>query len=99
MKTTNITKTKERGLATLQNRKLEMDLNDHDDKVLYVAMKDDSNSDEATALVSYVNKSDKWIIDSGCSHHITRDKSKLITLNYYDRNIVRFGNDPPCLIK
>ena len=30
---------------------------------------------------------------------MTRDKSKLITLNYYDGNSVRFGNDAPCLIK
>ena len=35
----------------------------------------------------------------GCSHHMTRDKSKFITLNFYDGNSVRFGNDAPCLIK
>ena len=40
--------------------------NDHDDEVVYVAMKDDSDEDEAIALVSYVNKSDRWIIGSGC---------------------------------
>jgi hypothetical protein len=67
--------------------------------VVYVAMKDDSNSDESTTLVSCVNKSEKWISDSGCSHHITGDKGNFITLNYYDGNSVRFGNDSPCLIK
>ena len=36
---------------------------------------------------------------SGCSHHMTRDKSKFITFNQYDGNSVRFGNDAPCLIK
>ena len=37
-------------------------------------MKDEYNEDEATTLVTYVNKNDRWIIDSGCSHHMTRDK-------------------------
>ena len=41
---------------------------EHDHEVVYVAMKDDSNEDEATALIFYVNKGDRWIIDSGCSH-------------------------------
>ena len=66
---------------------------------MYVAIKDDSDEDEATTLISYVNKSDRWIIDSGCSHYMIGDKSKLITLNYYDGNSVRSGNDAPCLIK
>ena len=30
---------------------------------------------------------------------MTRDKIKFITLNYYDGNSLRFGNDAPCLIK
>ena len=65
-------------------------------EVVYVVMKDDSNEDEATTLISYVKKSDKWIIDSGCSHHITRDRSKFKTFELYDGNIVKFGNDAPC---
>lgn len=72
---------------------------DHDDEVVYVVMKDESDEDEATVLVSCTNKNDRWIIDSGCSHHMTRDKSKFITLNYCDGNSVRFCNDTPCLIK
>ena len=67
-------------------------------EVVYVAMKDDSNED-TTALVSYVNKDDKWIIHSGCSHHMTSDKSKFKTFEYYDVNNVKFGNDAPCLVK
>ena len=62
-------------------------------------MKDESDEDEVAALVTCVNKNDRWIIDSGCSHLMTGDKSKFITLNYYDGNNVRFGNDAPCLIK
>ena len=46
-----------------------------------------------------MKKNDKWIIDSGCSHHMTGDKSKFITFTQYDRNSVRFGNNGPCLIK
>jgi len=60
-------------------------------------MKDEYDEDEATTLVSYVNKNDKGIIDSECSHHMIRNKSKFITLNYYDGNSV--GNDAPFLIK
>ena len=64
-----------------------------------ILLKDDFDEDEATTLVPYVNKSDRWIIDNGCSHHMTIEKSKFITLEYYNRNNVRFGNDAPCLIK
>ena len=62
-------------------------------------MKDKSDEDEATTLVSCVKKNEKCIINSGCSHHMTGDKGKFITLNCYDGNSVRFGNDVPCLIK
>ena len=62
-------------------------------------MKDESEEDEPKTLVTYVNKNDRWIIDSGFSHHMTGDKSKFVTLTQYDRNSVRFGNDAPCLIK
>ena len=62
-------------------------------------MKEESDEDEATALVTYVNKNDKWIIDNGCSHHMIEEKIKFVTLTQYDVNSVRFGNDAPCLIK
>ena len=42
------------------------DSNEHDDEVVYVAMKEKSDEDEATALLTCVNKNDRWIIDSGC---------------------------------
>ena len=54
-------------------------------------MKDEFDEDVASTLVSCVNKNDRWIIDSGCSHHMTGDKSMFITLNFYDGNSVRFG--------
>ena len=62
-------------------------------------MKGEFDEDEATTLVSCMNKNDRWIINSMCSHHMTREKSKFIILNYYDGNNVRFGNDAPCQIK
>ena len=62
-------------------------------------MKYDSDEDEASTLVSYVNKSDRWIIDSGYSYHMTRDKNKFIIINCYDGNSVGFGNDVPFFIK
>ena len=58
--------------------------------MVYVAIKDESDEDEAIALMTCVNKNDKWIIDSGCSHHMTGDKSKFITLFGCDRNSIRF---------
>ena len=61
-------------------------------------MKDEFDEDEAITLVTYVNKTDRWIIDSGCSYYRKGDKSKFITLNHYDGNSVRFGNDAPCMI-
>ena len=78
---------------------VEEDFNEHDDEVVYVAVKDESDEDEATTLVTCVNKNDKWIIDSGSSHHINGDKSKFITFTQYDGNSVRFENDASCLIK
>ena len=62
-------------------------------------MEDKFDEDEATALMTCVNKNDKWIIDNGCSHHMTVEKIKFITLTSYDGNSVTFGNDAPCLIK
>ena len=43
---------------------VEQDLDDNDDEVVYVAMKDESDEDEATTLVTCMNKNDKWIIDN-----------------------------------
>ena len=61
-------------------------------EVVHVAMKDDSDED-TTIVISYVNRDDKWIIDSGCSHHMTGDKNKFKTFEICERNSVKFGND------
>lgn len=77
----------------------EEDSDDNDDELVYVAMKDHSDEEEPIALVTCMNKNDRWIIDSGCSYHMTGDKSKFVDFTQYDGNSVRFGNDAPCQIK
>ena len=54
------------------------DSDNSEDEIVYIAVKDDSDSDEENkmALISHVSKNDTWIIDSGCSHHMTGDKTK-----------------------
>ena len=42
--------------------------------------------------LSFSHKENAWIIDSGCSHHMTGDKSNFTTLEPYDGGWVTFGN-------
>ena len=58
----------------------------------------DEEEDE-TKLISHARKSDTWIIDSGCSHHMIGDKIKFEHFEDYDGGSVRFGNNEPCCIK
>ncbi|GLJ21945.1 hypothetical protein SUGI_0410990 [Cryptomeria japonica] len=51
------------------------------------------------ALSTKVEIKDEWIIDSGCLHHMTGDKSKFLTFEEYNGGLVRFGDDKACLIK
>jgi len=44
-------------------------------------------------------KNSPWYIDSGCSKHMTRDKSKFLTLSESKSENVTFGNDAPGKIK
>ena len=71
-----------------------------EDKMVYIAIKDESNDEgDKMALISHVSKNYTWIIDNGCSHHMTRDKTKFEHLEHYDGSSVRFGNNEPCCIK
>ena len=48
------------------------------DEIVYIVVKDESDDEgDKMALISHVRKNDTWIIDSGCSHHMTRDKTKI----------------------
>ena len=53
------------------------DSNDgEEDEIIYIVVKDEFDNDEKMALISHVSKNDTWIIDSGCSNHMTGDKTK-----------------------
>ena len=76
------------------------DSNDEEeDEIVYIAVKDESNNDEKMTLIYHMRKNDTWIIDSGCSHHMTGDKTKFEYFEDYDGGSVRFGNNEPCCIK
>ena len=78
------------------------DSDNSEDEIVYVAVKDESNNDEEEdemAPISYVRKNDTWIIDNGCSHHMTGDKTKFEHFEDYDGGSVKFGNNEPCCIK
>ena len=62
--------------------------------------KDDLDSEiiEEKSLVTQVEKKSDWIIDSGCSHHMTSDMTKFIKFRNHDGGIVRVGNNVTCHI-
>jgi hypothetical protein len=39
------------------------------------------------------NKGNQWYVDSGCSSHMTGDKSKFLTLKEVNEGIVTFGDN------
>lgn len=47
-------------------------------EIVFVAVKEGLSNNKA--LVSHIDSSDEWVIDSGCSHHMTGDKNKFISL-------------------
>ncbi|GLJ17031.1 hypothetical protein SUGI_0294660 [Cryptomeria japonica] len=70
---------------------------DANEDIVFVAIKEETSDQKA--LVSCMDSFDDWIIDSGCSHHMTDDQSKFLTLKEFDGGVVRFGNDSPCMVK
>ena len=46
-----------------------------------------------------MNKSDRGIIDSGCSNYMTSDRSKFENIGPSKGSCVKFGNDVPSLVK
>ena len=53
---------------------------------------------EERELILQVEKKYNWIIDNGCSHHMTSDMNKFVKFKNYGGGIVRFGNNATCHI-
>lgn len=70
----------------------------NDDEVGYVSMKEDSDEDEKTSLISYVNKSKRQIIDSGWSTRMIGDKDKFEDIGPHKGGCVKFGNEISCVV-
>ena len=76
------------------------DFDNSEDEMVDIVVKDESDDEgDKMALISHVSKNNTWIIDSGCSHHMTGDKSKFDHFEHYDGGSVRFGNNESCCIK
>ena len=71
-----------------------------DDEMVYIVVKDESNNEgDKMTLISHVRKNDTWIINIGCSHYMTGDKTNFEHMEYYDGGSLRFGKNEPCCIK
>jgi hypothetical protein len=55
--------------------------------------------DKCGLVLSTQRKKKPWYIDSGCSKHMTGDKSKFLTLSDRKSGNATFGNDAPGKIK
>ena len=67
-----------------------------EDELGFIAIKEDDlvrEIREEIALISQVEKKVDWIIDSGCSHHMTSDMNKFFKFINHDRGVVRVGNN------
>ena len=50
-------------------------------------------------VLSFHKQKGPWYIDSGCSKHVSGDKSKFLSLSENKSGNVTFGNDAPRKIK
>jgi tRNA(Phe) wybutosine-synthesizing methylase Tyw3 len=55
--------------------------------------------DKCGLVLSAQNKKNPWYTDSGCSKHMTVDKSNFLTLSDRKSGNVTFGNDAPGEVK
>ncbi|GLJ46749.1 hypothetical protein SUGI_0985870 [Cryptomeria japonica] len=67
--------------------------------IAFVVAKEDSTEESDMALISSSNRCGDWVIDSGCTHHMTGDRNKFLGMENCDGGLVRFDNDAPCEVK
>ncbi|XP_073221510.1 uncharacterized protein [Cicer arietinum] len=46
-----------------------------------------------TSKICLTSRTHSWYLDSGCSNHMTRDKSNLLSLNLKDGGFVKYGDN------
>lgn len=56
---------------------------------------EDEKEMQELALISKEDIRTDWIIDNGCSHHMTGDKDRFFHLDKYKAGMVRFGDNTP----
>ncbi|GLJ51639.1 hypothetical protein SUGI_1097500 [Cryptomeria japonica] len=71
---------------------------------VFLAIKEDvlelkENIPKEKELVAKIEDKDEWVLDNGCLHNMTGDKGKFLSLQEFDRGLVRFGDDIACMIK
>lgn len=59
----------------------------------------EENVTKEKALGGNIEDKDEWVIDSGCSHHMTGVKRKFLYLQEFDGILVIFGYDKACMVK
>jgi hypothetical protein len=77
-------------------RKYNLDLNPTAENVKVWKKKAD---DKCGLVLSAQKQNNPWYIESGCSKHMTGDKSQFLTLSENKSGNVTFGNDAPVKIK
>lgn len=56
-------------------------------------VKEEKPMEESALSIQVEIYKDEWIIDRGCSLHLTDEKIKFVSLEKYDGGLVRFGDD------
>ena len=57
------------------------DSDNSEDEIVYISIREEfDNERDKMILISHMRKNDTWIIDNGCSCHMTGEKKSLNTL-------------------